>query len=290
MKIKCHNIPFPLFGILFLSFLFLQCDKIKPPYIKETNEIETTVTFPPVSSDTLFRKILLEEYSAQQCQNCPTQGHVPLAQLLEQYGKKVVAVCIHAGTLARPDLIPPFDYDFRTDIGTQLYNEYVIGEGSGIPCAVINRTRYNGNYPLLHTEWNNAIQNIDTQLIAGIQIINEFDNNVLKTHIKSTFYNSYTNKVVLSVFLIENGIISPQLSGSEIIEDYVHNHVFRSSINDLAGSYLAEEGYVEKDSSYTQSYQLSFADKDWEKYNCYVVAFLFDEVTKEILQVEIAVL
>lgn len=275
---------FITFSMLFLS----HCDKIKPPYKKEENTIETTVTFPPVSPDTLFRKILIEEYSAQQCQNCPSQGHVPLAQLLELYGKKIVAVCIHAGTLARPDLIPPFDYDFRTELGTKLYNQYVLAEGSGIPCAVINRSQFNGNYSLYNTQWNSAIQNIDTQLIAGIQIINEFENNLLKTHIKSTFYQSITQKIILSVILIENQIVSPQLDGSTIIDAYVHQHVLRTEINGIDGAYLSQDGFVQQDSAYYKSYQLNFVEKDWKKNNCYVIAFLHDEITKEIIQVAIS--
>jgi len=274
-----------LFGSI---FLFFGCDKIEGPYFKEDNTVNTTVEFPEVNPDTLIRKILIEEYTAQQCQNCPTQGHLPLAQLLETYGNKLVAVCIHAGSLARPDLIPPFDYDFRTELGDVLYNDYVIAGGSGIPCAVVNRTRYNNVFPLANNNWEAAIQSIDTQLYAGIQIINEYDNNILTTHLKSSFYKNYSNKVILSVILIEDSFISPQLDGSTTIENYTHNHVLRTSLNGIQGSYLNESGFVEKDSSYVKSYQLNFTDHDWTKANCSIIAILYDETTQEILQTEIS--
>lgn len=285
VKIMQNRHFFILFTLLSLvSLLLLSCDKIEPPYFKDSNLVQTDVDFPDILKDTVTRKILIEEYSAQQCQNCPTQGAGPLAQLLEKYPKKIEVVCMHAGALARPNPIPPFDYDFRTDFGTKLYQQYVLAEGGGIPCAVVNRTRYQGMYPLGNVDWEAAVLSIDTQVYASIQLIAKFENNLLVAHTKTSFYQSIANPVVLSLLLIEDDIISPQMDGATIIENYVHNHVLRASLNG-DGTYLNSSGIIEKDSSYLQSHQVSFAEHDWNINNCSLVAFIFDESTGEVFQV-----
>ncbi|MEG2200223.1 MAG: Omp28-related outer membrane protein, partial [Anaerovorax sp.] len=81
-------------------------------------------------------------------------------------------------------------------------------------------------------------------------------------------------------------IISPQLKGTEIIQNYVHDHVLRLGINGTYGERITPTGILEKDSAYTIGYQLDFKGKDWNKNNCTVVAILYDHKVKEVLQVE----
>lgn len=266
--------------ITLLCIIFASCDKIKPPYIKTDNSVNTTVVFPDIDKGQVVRHILIEEFTGQQCPNCPSQGHVPLAALLES-DTTIVAVAVHAGSFAIPTSSYP--NDFRTDLGNKLYAQFVTG---GIPCAVINRTKYDGSFAIQSPNWNSAISAIDREKIVGaIQIINEAKAGKLIVHTKTTIFENYPNKLILFVLLTEDGIIGPQLNGSERIEEYEHNHLLRTDVNGLDGAYLTESGEVEKDSSYTKSYEISFEGKDWKMENCNVVAFIFDSETNEVLQV-----
>ena len=268
---------------LLTGFFITSCDKIDAPYIKTDNTVNTDVEFPDIDPSQVVRHILVEEFTGQQCPNCPSQGHIPLKELLES-DPTVVPVAIHAGSFA----IPTGNYpnDFRTDIGNKLYSQFVTG---GIPCAMINRVKYNGSYAITSQNWNAAIAEIDRNDIVGaIQIINKTDGDALTVHTKTTILKDYENKLILSVFLTEDSIVGPQLDGSERIEEYVHNHLLRAAVNGTDGAYLSQSGLVEKDSSYTKSYGLSFADKNWRKEHCKIVAFIFDSETQEVLQAETA--
>ena len=76
---------------------FVSCDKIEGPYITPDESVETNVEFPDIDPATVFRKVLIEEYTGHRCTNCP-DGHRELASLHERYGDSLVAIGIHAGS------------------------------------------------------------------------------------------------------------------------------------------------------------------------------------------------
>lgn len=271
--------------ILFISiFLFFQCDKMEGPFITIDEGIETEVEFPELDISTVKRKILFEEYTGHRCSNCPS-GHQKTEELIGLYGDRLVPVVIHAGSLAGTNA--SFTYDFRTEAGTELYNDF---ELYVTPSAVVNRTQYNGNWRVFLESWEAAIADINTEEIyAAIQIINEHNSseNMLKINTKVTMLQDYDHPLQLSFFLIEDGIISPQLNGSETDTNYRHQHVLRSGINGTYGTRLTEDGILLKDSAYLKSYAVDFSDKDWKIENCSAVVILLDPQTREVLQVEV---
>ncbi len=268
-----------------MTLLLCGCDKIEGPYLTLEDELPVTVTFPDLDPSTVYRKVLIEEYTGHYCPNCPT-GHQKLEELHERFGDTLVAIGIHAGALATPHEAEGFPYDFRTEVGNELAQEFVI---DGIPVAIINRYPQSGGWG--PARWLNKINAIDrSTAIAAIQLINEYDaqTGTLKANAKVTPLVSCQNPLRLAFYLIEDNVVKPQLVGSDRVEDYTHNHVLRASLNGTYGNVFNTNGFMDVGESYTLARKISFADHDWNPVNCTVVAILYDRVAGDVLQVETA--
>lgn len=269
--------------LLFIAttLCFVACNKIEGPYLSQSMQEDVEVEFPELDPSKVYRKILFDEYTGHTCQNCPN-GHAILNQLLEQYGDTLVAACIHAGDLAEPDPSRGFTYDFRTPTGNQLYNDY--GQPLN-PGAIINRT---GGAVYGENTWRNSVKNADRSLYAAIQIINQYDDvhQKLKINTKTTILEDYDQPVQLSLLLVEDSIVKPQLFSDHVDNEYVHNHVLRAGINGNYGEYISPNGLVSKNDEYFYGYSLEFYDHDWVPERCYVIALLLDASSRKVLQVE----
>lgn len=270
------------FGMGMIALL-LSCEKIEGPYITPDESIPTTVTFPNIDTASVYRKILIEDFTAHKCTNCP-DGHAILHDMINVYHDTLVAVALHIGSLAAPSA--SFPTDFRTTEGNTIETDF---GPFNPPCAMVNRVQYNGEYSLDKDLWQTTVQGVDrSKRIAAIQIINEFDaaNQRLATHTKTTIIDNYPNPVQLSLYITEDGIIAPQKVGMTTDTLYVHNHVLRGSMNGTYGVRISENGHVNKGEAYTKSYQMNFGGKNWNFANCKVIAILHDTETKEVIQVE----
>lgn len=269
-------------GLFLLAIiLFYSCDKISAPYINSVNETTVSVEFPALDTSMVYRKILLEDYTGHQCGNCPA-GHERLTELLGIYKDTLVAMAIHAGNFASTSN-GLFATDFTTEIGNQWYSDFNIGV---VPSALINRVTY-GNYIFVTVNnWQNAINAVDrSKCVAAIQLIDQYSNNVLTSNAKVTILDEISDPVKLSLVLVEDDIIAPQLTATDTVIEYVHNHVLRAGINGTYGSNLTEDGLVIKDSTYTKAFLLPW-ENQWIKENCSIIAFLINATTNEVLQVE----
>lgn len=270
-----------ILSFIITAAIIASCDKIEGPYLQYDESVETTVEFPELDKTTVYKKVFAAEFTGHRCTNCP-EGHRLLSTLSEDYGDTLVSVCMHAGRLASPT--SKFPADFRTDEGTELFNDFSVG---ATPRAIFNLCQYEGSYGIDMVNWAQAIQHFSQQpAVAAIQMINEFSGNTLTAHTKTTFLSEYSEPVKLALYVIEDGIVSPQIDGTDTTFDYVHNHVMRGSLNGTYGTFISENGNVAVDTGYTKSYQLSCTGKQWNFARCSVVAILMDATTREVLQVE----
>ena len=282
--------------IAFVAVVFACCDKIEGPFYEAIiNEDVFVNIFPPLDLNTVYRKVLLEEYTGHSCTNCP-DGHQKLEQLHEIYGDTLITIGLHTGAYARPTNSRP--HDFRTAAGDALATEYGI---SAWPTAIVNRQK-NSSGGLAISNWQSAIQNVDRSTVsAAIQMVNQFNttDSTLKVNVKVTVLEDCDNPVYLALYLVEDGIVSPQLYGNETIDDYVHNHVMRGDINGTYGETLTNNGFLYKGEThlYAKSISLKYRSLNPDPANdshlvqpnidnCYVVAILYDKINSEVLQVE----
>lgn len=267
---------------LFLSVVacFYACDKIEGPYIDENSYIPVMVEFEELDFGSVYRKVLIEDYTGHTCVNCPT-GHAKLDELHGIYGDTLVAVGVHAGNFAVPTVDMPAN--FATEVGNQWCNDF---EVQAFPSAIVNRVKYGSYFFSPVGSWNNAIMQVDrSKLYAAIQLLPSGDDSRMIANAKVTIMEDITDPVQLNVLLIEDGIVAPQLTATGVVPDYVHNHVLRASFNGPYGKQLTDNGMVENGKAYTRAYALDW-NPQWKRENCSLVAILLNMNTKEVLQVE----
>ena len=249
MKINKFIIPFAAAALLFSA-----CDSISP----DDRYIEVEAVKPK-------RAVLIEEFTGQNCPNCP-EGHTFIAQLREQYGSSFIPVSIHASNLS----IPAGSNPMLTGLGTTDGETYYKNAGSPVlPSGVVDRR----SGALGRGEWaNNVRQELEREAPAAIEISAE----VAADASKSLSVNVNIKPTAdidghLQVWLVESGIVAFQINGSNYDFNYVHDHVFRASVNGVEGEAFRASKNVFTDKSYTYT-----LDDSWKAENMAVVAFIYD--------------
>jgi len=258
---------------------FLSCDKVKKPYKVEATTVECdTPSFPAL--DNVIQKYLLEDYTGHRCNNCPKAHERITNVLIPMLNDTLVVIAIHAGYNAQPEE-GLFSADYRTEAGNAYEKQFNI---SVYPSGMINRMFFNGNRIINYPDWKTALESIPRKPAdMGIQILTDFNNEKACIFVKTSLLNNVSEKLRLCVLLTENNIISPQKNGKETDTNYVHNHVLRTSLAPILGDDIELSA---KNESVIKGYSIDFSGKVWKKENCYIVAFIYNSDTYEILQVE----
>lgn len=269
--------------VISAALSFFSCDKVEEDRYQVSTIEDVSVEFPAVDKGSVYRKVLLDEFTGQLCTNCPA-GHAILEELHGRYGDTLVIMGIHYGQLARP-FGSTFTYDFRTEAGNTIGDYFNI---DGIPAAVVNREYKSGGW--LRDSWQTVVANTDRSVVyAALQLINQFNasKNEIKANVKVTMLKDYPNPLQLALYVIEDGVVKPQKDGTVTIDEYTHNHVFRASFTGNAfGDYLNGGAALENGGEYLYASTMSLNDKDWNADNCSVVAVLYDKSENIVLQVE----
>jgi hypothetical protein len=264
--------------ILAVSMVILSCDRVKPPY----EDVNADLTG--------GRKVLVEDYTGHKCGNCPRASKA-IYDLKSLYGDKLIIVAVHAGGFATP--FPPnapyYTYDFRTPEGTQLDTDFGIS-AAGNPNGLVNRRNINGSYIISSTDWAGQVADVlsSTAVVpVKLTITNSYDDasRTLTTDISSEFFTTIQGTYKLTVYMVEDSIINWQKDYDVLpndIPDYVHREVLRGSMNGTYGEVISPTiiGNV-INTTYTAS-----LGSDWNAKHLSVIAFIYDEATREIIQVE----
>ena len=275
--------------ILASFFLFLHaCDEIEKPYARENGGGDDNSNGGGDDDGKIVRKVFLEDFTGHRCVNCP-KAHKIVDELKDEYGDSIITIAIHAGTYATPESEGHFTADYRSQVGGELQSAFGV---QFFPAGLINRqdegTLFNS------TAWKSEIlSQIGQEAIVAIDIMPEFDDGdgTLDTDVTVSFTEGYDGAVNLCVFITENGLISPQennvddVGPTPTIEDYEHNHVLRASINGTWGEPVTSEG-VMADMLYEHTFSDYQISEDWNPGNLDLVAFVYDQTTMEVLQVE----
>lgn len=258
--------------ILWIS-LATACDYISDPVRSGTGG--------PSGSQDVKRMVLLEEFTGHQCQNCP-DAHSAARVLKDQYGDQLAVIAIHAGSFA--NLSADYPYDFRTPEGTELFGFF---NGFAVPSGMINRRDYSSSRTQLKTftSWGTLVaEEVVRDPDIDIMISKNYTSGTRQLSVKTDLrgLRSATGNFRLSVFLVENGIISPQKHGSQRIENYIHNNVLRTSFNGTYGVPVMNGGIVPNKSE-TLEYTITLPG-DWVAENCEIIAFVYDADTYYVAQ------
>jgi len=271
--------------IIIAVVVFASCDKINKPYrnIDPLPSLCDTPSFAAITANDVFQKYLLEDYTGQECMNCP-KAHIVAKDIKNKMQDTLVLVAIHAGHFAEPK--PKTDNcsfyaDYRTEAG-EIYSGSE-GFNVGFPSGLINRM---GKKVWSPNDWKLCFDTLTRNVpTIGLQIIAEYDmeQDAACVFVNTTLFSNASSNLRLCVFLTESNIISPQKSTSETICEYEHNHMLRKAINHPWGDNLNISSNGE---SLIKAYSCSFSGTSWKKENCHLIAFVYNEGTQEIIQVE----
>lgn len=256
----------PIFGLIILIISGC-CSEISPEY---------TLVRPQEG----LRNVLIEEFTGVQCVNCP-QGTDEIINLQGLYGKNLISVAIHAGFFAQA----PFSdskYNFLTQSGQAIENW--IGAPQGYPAAVVNRTKFEGEYQLGRPKWAAYIGQIaQTSPLVNVVAKTNFNPSTrdLQVSVNVEALADIQKDIRLSVMITEDNIIDPQANTADggRTTDYRHRHVLRAMLTNFDGNFLTANmrfgDVLTKEYSFTLPPEAGW----WNANNVHVVAFVTDAST-----------
>ncbi|MDE7402637.1 MAG: Omp28 family outer membrane lipoprotein [Muribaculaceae bacterium] len=231
---------------------------------------------------TAERAVLLEDFTGQNCLNCP-DAHEVIELLQEQFGSdNLVAVSIHCGSFGISTKRTNFStgsIGLMTDEGNAILEAYGI---TSFPMGVINFGK-----PTTYDLWTTAVRNAikmptDVQIGLSTSFQEEYDEQTggKSGTITATadILSGSTRIANVQFWVVEDGIIAQQkLSDGQINKQYVHNNVFRGQmLPGLKGKQISlTEAFV---NSVTASIPIRWTDKErWNTSMIYVVCIVSDE-------------
>lgn len=242
-----------IFVSVLAAILFVSCDHIA--------EDERYVEVDAIEAQ---RVVLLEEFTGQNCPNCP-KAHEAIEALQQQYGASIIPVSIHAGSfgIAEGEYGEYFQ-TFKTSEGDQYASQWGI---KAYPSGLVNR---NGDVTL-HTEWANLVrQELARPTTLDIQLNAHLNGDMLVAGAVLRSSEPLSGK--LQLWVLEDSIVSIQLDGANMITDYVHNNVYRASLNGVGGQPVSLQANVYEVVTAT----IPMHD-EWNPRNLSVVGFVYDD-------------
>src|ERR1035437_8812225 len=279
------NIKF-LFAAILVSLFLTRCDYVTPK--KSTVVIDTAIVYQ--------RNILIEDYTGQKCGNCPYAAYNLDSTIIMTYGSKIIPIAVHAGYFAIPDLSGFYTKDYRTSAGT-TWDGWFNMSSNGNPAGMVNRQDFLAvtNHKQF-TDWYGIATNILANLPSmNIKITNSYDSTSrnVTSKITSKFLQQLDSTYMLSVVLTEDTIIGnqdeyiPYNTGNAVnLPNYVFNHMLRASFNGAWGDTLSTGPHAIND-SIPKTYNLTL-NSNFVAKHCNVIAFIYNSVTYEVVQAEIA--
>ena len=238
------SFPCPLLGLAVIGALLMSsCDVIDDPVIPLTINYRGDAA-PPSFSAVLTgpQHVLLEDFTAHQCGNCPPAGALA-EQIAEDNDGLVHLLAIHAGSLAAVSSAP-FDTDW-TNTEANAYWDQLAAQVN--PIGRINRR----GGPEEIASPNNWPALVDAELaltpdahLQGAVVPDPSTSDEVHLHTHITFANAVPGDVRLALLINENNLIAAQLdyqSDPQVIEDFEHNHLLRGSLSGADGLVVASD-------------------------------------------------
>lgn len=276
-----------LFGA---ATLFSSCDVLEGPF---DEKIAVDTTAGPK------RKILLEDFTGHTCGNCPCAAKEAM-RLDTAFEGRIIIVASHVGFFAEPYANgTKFRSDFRTPAGTEV-NDYFQIDAQGLPQGMVNRKEFNNARVLSSTAWSSAISpfvtdtNLSKHPDAAITIGATYNsaNRTASIDVNSKYLNVGNSNHQLVVYVVEDSIINWQKFYASCggvdkdVPDYVHRHMLRGAVNSTWGDPLYTSGSTIPIGTSINKNYTQVLDPSWDEKHIYFVAFIQDNVTKEVIQVE----
>lgn len=224
----------------------------------------------PMDSVKPKRCVLLEDFTGQICRNCP-DAHRVMEMLSEQYGDALIPVSIHAGAFVISDDCSDYEGEFiglGTEQGTQIQNQYGVTQW---PSGVVDGNTGPINMDKWATEVRRQMADSTTVTLGCQAVLND---SVIDITVES-FSSTPLTDASLHVWVTEDSIVAFQQVGGTPVDDYVHNHVFRTSVTPvIVGDTLTTEPHRYTVSRFVQPVMNDNERQIWNVANLHIVAFV----------------
>lgn len=244
------------------------------------------------SSNIIYRKVLVEDYTGHKCGNCPAAAR-ELRKLDSLYSGKVIPMAVHAGFYANTNTQYPTD--LKSQAGTDYDTFFNISVGLGNPNGLVNRVSYGTAFFVKPwADWGaSAYSMISMPADFKISISNTYNaaTNQVSSVITTKAINGKTGTYNLVVVLTEDSIIAEQVDyslpiGQQDIPDYEFNHVLRGAMNSSWGQQIISTSISAGDSIVTTISNFQLAST-WKWKYCTVIAYIYDAATGSATQYEV---
>lgn len=226
--------------------------------------------FVPTTPVEVARTVLIEDFTGQNCVNCPA-AHEVLDQLVAQYPSNVIPVSIHAGHFAvkvertrYPDYI-----GLAQPEGDAMASRWGI---TAYPSGVVNRT----GGALEADSWAEAVRRqLATPSHLGLSVEASIPSSDPSEIDIAVILDPQENvDGTLHVWVVESGIVAFQLSnGQGRIPDYVHNNVYRCAVDGMDGTPVTLTMREPQTLTFTQTVRETETER-WDTSNLSIVAFV----------------
>jgi thiol-disulfide isomerase/thioredoxin len=282
-----------ILSIILISLIALglntSCDKVTNPSIKKTIAVGSTFDTITNASVVNYKKTLLEDYTGHRCGNCPAAA-ILAHNLQTRYKDTLVIIAVHAGFFTRTNTLYPTSY--TTTVGNDWDGSAGFNvSGQGNPNGMVNRRVYSG-FTLVHKDtWATTVNlSRNDAFIVKMELKSMYDKaaRALNVETKLTFLQSYANNIKLSLVLTEDSIVGPQTDYSQNpdhVEEFHFEHMLRTDLNGSWGE-IAKTAPIAANATATILTNNFAIDTKFNDKKLTLIAFVYDEVTKEVLQVE----
>ena len=241
-----------------ISLFALACDHI--------DENERLIYVEP---ETVQRTVLLEDFTGQQCVNCP-KGTEVIEQLQQAYGDGIIAVGIHGGPLGFKGNAKTLG--LATDLGDEYYHHWNLEYQ---PVGLVDR-----HGAVNYTDWMTKVrEEIAKTSSVSMALDATLSGDQLTIRVKATSLDG-TFDGKLQVWVLEDSITATQkMPDNTSNKEYVHNHVVRTAVNGTWGEDVSVSGFADTREFH---YDAPLA-AGWKPGNLAVVAFVYNE--EQVVQV-----
>ncbi|MBQ9587182.1 MAG: Omp28-related outer membrane protein [Bacteroidales bacterium] len=232
------------------------------------------------------QRALLEKFTGVRCNNCPTADE-QIATTLDNYAGKLIAISIHdsISSFCNPY---PNSLDLRTAVGTSWSEGFGRTTSSPSPAALVNRMKKDGSYDIFYSfsslsTYIDPIISQDAKVAIGVAAAR--NNGSLDVTVDLEFLESLSDKLTVTLAVIEDGLIATQLLPDGHTRDtaYVHNHILRGVVTDVWGADVDCTGAAGE--KRVALFSTSNVNPEWNLDNCHIVAFVSKKENREVLNV-----
>ena len=226
----------------------------------------------PVSNESAGnKKVLLIEFTDQNCSNC-LNATAEIYKMMEYFSDTIIVVSIHANPLPFP-LVTREGNDYERYYQAEDHPAGIIDGGIG--------GKYMSHDP--QTWAGFILERLKVEPVINIDMEVNYNETSKEATVKVKLSgNEALSENKLQLWISENNVKQWQLmlDGTRN-NDYIHNHVFRASINGTWGESFSIGANETKDFSYSTT-----LNANWKSEDISITGFVYDPVTNEIFNVQ----